>query len=144
MSKLWPKYENWSKLGTEQQVYRYTLKCTGTLWPKMTRNESVPVHFQSVPVQVTRNALKCVCSHIFPYVSTSINSILHIHLKTISYSFCNLFSIQFLFQYLSLLQKYTMNYSQITLIWVMTHTQTKYKDLLGFVLTQLFYLAINQ
>ena len=45
MSKLRPKYENWSKLGTEQQVYRYTTKvyrytlakndqkrkCTGTL-----------------------------------------------------------------------------------------------------------------
>ena len=144
MRKLWPKYENWSKLGTEQQLYRYmsnmyrymlakndqkrkctgtSSKCTGTSHPKCPK--------------------MCVFSH-FPYISTPINSILHIHLKTISYSFCNLFSIQFLFQYLSLLQKSIMNYSQITLIWVMTHTQAKYKDfVLGFVLTQLFHLAIN-
>ena len=26
MRKLWPKYENWSKLGTEQQLYRYNPK----------------------------------------------------------------------------------------------------------------------
>ena len=32
------------------------------------------------------------------------------------------------------LQKPFMNYSQTTLIWVITHTQTKPKDLLGFVL----------
>ena len=58
MRKLWPKYKNWSKLGTEHQVYwytpkvyRYTLakndqnpkctgtcsRCTGTLHPKMPR-----------------------------------------------------------------------------------------------------------
>ena len=76
----------------------------------------------------------CIFSPFFHIFDTQFNSILHIHLKTISYSFCNLFSIQFLFQYLSLLQESIMNYSQITLIWVMTHTQTKYKDLLGFVL----------
>ena len=55
MRKLWPKYENWSKLGTEQQLYRYnpklyrynlakndqkrnctstTSNCTGTSHPK--------------------------------------------------------------------------------------------------------------
>ena len=32
------------------------------------------------------------------------------------------------------LQKPFMNYSQTTLIWVITHTQTKHKDLLEFVL----------
>ena len=32
------------------------------------------------------------------------------------------------------LQKPFMNYSQTTLIWVITHTQTKHKDSLGFVL----------
>ena len=58
MRKLWPKYENWSELGTEQQVYRYTPKvyrytlakndqnpkctgtcsrCTGTCHPKVPR-----------------------------------------------------------------------------------------------------------
>ena len=79
MSKLWPKYENWSKLGTEHQVYRYTPKvyrytlakndqnpkCTGTLWPKMTRTQSVPVQVQSVPVQVSEKCPECVFSPIF-------------------------------------------------------------------------------
>ena len=32
------------------------------------------------------------------------------------------------------LQKPFLNYSQTTLIWIITHTQTKHKDLLGFVL----------
>ena len=112
MRKLWPKYENWSKLGTEQQVYRYTLSCTGTTWPKMTRNESVPVHFQIVPVQVTRNALKCVFSHIFPYVSTPINSTLQTHIKTTPKSSWNLFSFQFLFQFHIFLQKSIMDFFQ--------------------------------
>ena len=127
MSKLWPKYENWSKLGTEQQVYRYTLKCTGTLWLKVTINESVPVHVQSVPVQVTRDALKCVFSHIFPYVSTPINSILHIHHNTISNSPCKLFSTQFIFQLHIFLQNSFMNFFQNPSIWVMTHPQQKHE-----------------
>ena len=143
MSKLWPKYENWSKLGKQNRVYRYTtvhVPVHFCLW------WGVPVHYCSCTGTPSEIFPECVFSppfffHIF---DTQFNSILHIQLKTISYSFYNLFSIQFLFQYLSLLQKSTMNYYLITLIWVMTHTQTKYKDLLGFVLTQLFYLAINQ
>ena len=117
--------QNWK---TEQGCTSTCLTCTCTSWPKMTRTEIVPVQAQIVPVQFTRKCPEWVFSPIFPYVSTPINSILHIHLKTISNSFCNIFSIQFLFQYLSLLQKSIMNYSQITLIWVMTHTQPKYKD----------------
>ena len=119
------------------------LKCTGTLWPKMTRNESVPVHFQSVPVQVTRNALKCVFSHIFPYVSTPINSILHIHLKTISYSPCKLNYTQIIFQYISFFKIFHDFLPKTILIWVITHTHTKYTNLLGFVLTQPLYFAIK-
>ena len=47
---------------------------------------------------------------------------LHIHLVT---------SILLIHMFL---QKPFINYSQTTLIWVITHTQTKHKDLLGFVL----------
>ena len=136
MRKLWPKYENWSKLEQSSRCTGTPLKCTGTLWPKMTRNESVPVHFQSVPVQVTRNALKCVFSHIFPYVSTPINSILHIHLKTISYSPCELNYTQIIFQYISFFNIFHDFLPKTILIWVITHTHTKYTNLLGFVLTQ--------
>ena len=116
------------------------LKCTDTLWPLVGCIGTLLFMYRYTFRNFPR---KCIFSPFFHIFDTQFNSILHIHLKTISYSFCNLFSIQFLFQYLSLLQKSIMNYSQITLIWVMAPTQTKYKDLLGFVLTQLFYLAIN-
>ena len=62
MAKIQKTGRNWEQ---RSRCTGTPLKCTGTLWPKMTRNESVPVHFQSVLVQVTRNALKCVFSHIF-------------------------------------------------------------------------------
>ena len=41
------------------------LKCTGTLWPKMTRTQCVPVQVQSVPVQVSEKCPECVFSPIF-------------------------------------------------------------------------------
>ena len=144
MSKLWPKYENWSKLGTEQQVYRYTpkvyrytlaqndqkRKCTGTL-SKCT----VTSHPKCLKM--------CVFSHFS--IILILKSILYF--QHTSNPFPIHLGISFLFNSSSntylYFKKYTMDYSQITLIWVMTHTQTKYKDLLGFVLTQLFYLAIN-
>ena len=107
----------------EQGVPVHHCSCTGTLLLLVGVYRYTNVH---VPVHLLKFAQNVYFlppfSHIF---DTQFNSILHIHLKTISYSFYNLFSIQFLFQYLSLLQKSTMNYSQRTLIWVMTHTQTK-------------------
>ena len=33
MSTLWPKYENWSKLGKQNRVYRYTLNVYRYTWP---------------------------------------------------------------------------------------------------------------
>ena len=115
--------------------------CTGTFWLLVGCTGTLLFMYHYTFRNLPR---LCIFSPFFFHIfDTQFNSILHIYLKTISYSFCNLFSIQFLFQYLSLLQESIMIYSHITLIWVMTHTQTKYKDLLGFVLTQLFYLKIN-
>ena len=45
------------------------LTCTGTLWPKMTRTQSVPVQVQSVPVQVSEKCPECVFSPIFMHFS---------------------------------------------------------------------------
>ena len=67
-------------------------------WPKMTRNEIVPVQVQSVPVHDTRNAQIVCFSPIFPYVSTPINSIPHKYFKTTSNSSYDLFSTQFIIQ----------------------------------------------
>ena len=119
MRKLWSKYENWSKLETEQQLYRYNPKLYRY---NLTKNDKkrnctvqlqiVPVQLQIVPVQVTRNALKCVFSHIFPYVSTPINSTLQTPIKTTPKSSWNLFSFQFLFQFHIFLQKSIMDIFQ--------------------------------
>ena len=84
----------------------------------------------------------CFCP-LFPYFATQINSILHIHIKTISNSSYNLFSTQIIIQYISFIKTFHDILPKITLIWVITHTPTKYKDLLGFVLTQLLYFTIN-
>ena len=112
MRNLWPKYKNWSKQENQNKLYRYNLTSTGTTWPKMTRSELVPVQLPIVPVEDTRNALKCVFSHIFPYVSTPINSTLQTHIKTTSKSSWNLFSFQFLFQFHIFLQKSIMDFFQ--------------------------------
>ena len=82
-------------------------------------------------------------SPIFPYVSTPINSIPHKYFKTTSNSSYDLFSTQFIIQSISYLNTYHEFIQKTILIWVLTHTHTKYTNLLGFVLTQLFYLAIN-
>ena len=92
------------------------------------------------------NAQNVCFSPIFPYFDTQINSTLQTHTKTISNSPWNLFSIQFLFQLHIFLQNSFMSSSKIILIWVMTHIQTKYQDLLGFVLNPnsiSFHLTMN-
>ena len=126
MSKLWPKYENWSKLGTEQQVYRYTLKvyrytlakndqkrkctgtlskCTGTTHPKCPKM-CVFSHFsicfnpnQLYTPYTPQNHFKFILRSLFYSIYQSIH-ILH--------------------------QKFSWFSLKTTLIWVMTHTQTKY------------------
>ena len=112
MRNLWPNYENWRNWEQSSSCTGTTLSCTGTTWPKMTRNEIVPVQLQIVPVQVPQNALKCVFSHIFPYVSTPINSTLQTPIKTTPKSSWNLFSFQFLFQFHIFLQKSIMDFFQ--------------------------------
>ena len=110
------------------------LTCTGTCWPKMTRIKSVPVQVQSVPVHDTRNAQIMCFSPIFPYVSTPINSIPHKYFKTTSNSSYDLFSTQFIIQSFSYFKDLSWISSKTILIWVLTHTQAKPKDLLGFIL----------
>ena len=90
---------------TEQLGYRYN-----SVW------------YRYHPLKMPRNG---GFSPIFPYFSTQTNSIINIHIKTTLYPSCNLYSTQFIFQILILLQKPFMNYSQM---WVITHTQTKHKD----------------
>ena len=75
-------------------------------------------------------------SPIFPYVDTQINLILHKHVKTTPNSSYNLFSTQIIIQCISFIKTFYDFLPKTTLIWVITHTHTKFKNLLGFVLTQ--------
>ena len=86
-------------------------KMTKCLWY---RYHSVWYRYHSVwyryhPLQMPRNG---GFSSIFPYFSTKTNSIINIHIKTTIYQSCNLYSTQFIFQILILLQKPFMNYSK--------------------------------
>ena len=83
-----------------------------------------------------KNAQNVCFSPIFPYVDTQINPILHKHVKTTPNSSYNLFSTQIIIQYISFIKTFHDFLPKTTLIWVITHTHTKYKNLLGFVLTQ--------
>ena len=128
MSKLWLKYENWSKQETEHHMYRYTPNLYRYMLAKNDQNLTCTGTYSRCTGTCHRKMPRmCVFVLFFHIFYTQFSSILHIHLKTIYYESCNLFSIQFLFQYLSLLQKSFLNLSQTTLIWLMTHTQTKHK-----------------
>ena len=134
MSNLWPKYKNWSEQEKQNRVYRYTpnvyrytlaknghnTKCTGTC------SKCTGTHHPEIP----RMCLFCPFSCTFIHGSL----LYFLHIKIIPYCSCNLFSPQFIFQLHIFLQNSFMNSSKIILIWVITHTHTKYKDLLGFVL----------
>ena len=73
-------------------------------------------------------------SSIFPFIATQISSILYIHIKTTPNSSCNLFSTQIIFHYISFFKTFHELLPKTILIWVITHTQTKTKDFLEFVL----------
>ena len=103
-------------------------RMTGHLWY---RYHSVWYRYH--PLKMPRNG---GFSPIFPYFSTQTNSIINIHIKTTLYPSCNLYSTQFIFQYISFFKNLSCITPKTTLIWVITHTQTKHKDLLGFILTQ--------
>ena len=120
-------------------VYRYTLakndqktKCTGTC------SKCTGTHHPEMPRMCLFSSFSCTFIH---------GSLLYfLHTKIIPNSPWNLFSIQFIFQFHIFLQTSFMNSSKIILIWVMTHIQTKYQDLLGFVLNPnsiSFHLTMN-
>ena len=129
MRTLWPKYENWLKLGNEHQVYRYTpnvyrytlvkndqnpkctgtgSKCTGTGDPKMPRMCIFVPYFHILLPKST------------PYfIHTSKPFQIHLVTSIILNSSFN--------TYLNS-KTYHDLLSNTILIWVITHTQTKYDD----------------
>ena len=81
-----------------------------------------------------KNAQNVCFSPIFQYVDTQINPILYKHVKTTPNSSYNLFSTQIIIQYISFFKTFHDFFPKATLIWVITHTHTKYKNFLGFIL----------
>ena len=128
MSKLWLKYQNWSKLGTEQQLYRYipklyrynlakndqkrkctgtTSTCTGTSHPKCPKM-CVFSHF----------SILLILKSILYFINTSRPLQIHLMIS---------FLLNLSFNHI--LHQNPSRFSlKTTLIWVMTHRQTKYVD----------------
>ena len=86
----------------EPKVYRYRLKVYRYTLPENAQN----VYF--LPFFM----------HFHPWITP----ILPTHIKIIPYCSCNLFSTQFLFQYLSYFKNISWNPSKTILIWVTSHT----------------------
>ena len=141
MSKLWLKYQNWSKLGIEQQVYRYTLKvyrytlaqndqkrkCTGTL------SECTGTSHPKCPKM-------CVFSHFSIYLIPN-STLYSIYTSKPFHIPCKLNYTQIIFQYISFFKIFHDFFPKTILIWFITHTHTKYTILLGFVLTRTLLLC---
>ena len=128
MSKLWPKYENWSEQENQNMVwytpyvYRYTLakndhntKCTGTC------SKCTGTHHRKLPRM-------CVFHPFFPYFDTQST----LHFKHTSRPLQNHLGIYFLFNspfnFISFFKNPSWISSKTLLIWVITHTQTKHED----------------
>ena len=98
------------------------------------RTNVVPVPLCLVPVPPFKNCLeRWFFSHFSICCYPNQLNTLYTHQNHSIFIFKSLFYSNHLSIHM-FLQKPFMNYSQATLIWVITHTQTKHKDLLGFVL----------
>ena len=101
----------------------------------MTRTEVLPVEVQVLPVEDTRECPECVFSHIFPCFIIHGSLLYFLHT---SKSFQNHLGISFLFNssfnFISSFKNPSWISSKTLLIWVITHTQTRHENLLGFIL----------
>ena len=100
----------------------------------MTRTEVLPVEVQLVPVEVPEKCPECAISPIFHALSSMDHSYPYCTHQDHSNSPWNLFSIQFIFHFLSSFKTFHEFLPKIIPIWVLIHTQAKPKDLLGFTL----------
>ena len=142
MSKLWIKYENWSKLGTEHQVYWYT--------PNMYRY-MLAQNDQNLTCTGTCSRCTSTCHRKLPRLCVFVpffhillpNSTLYFIHTSKPFQIHLVTSIILNSSFNTYLNPKTYHdlLSNTILIWVITHTHTKYKNLLGFVLTQTLLLC---
>ena len=113
MSKLWPKYENWSKQENHNRVYQYTPNVYRYTLAKKRPETKVYRYIFKVYRYTSPKSAQNVCflpffMHFHPWITP----ILPTHIKIIPYSPYNLFSIQFIFQLHVFLQNLSMNFFQ--------------------------------
>ena len=140
MSTLWSKYENWSKLENRAWVYRYMFKVYQYMFGSVRVYRYMFKVYRYMSPENAQNvyflpfSIFLIPNSTLYFIHTS--KPFHIHLVT---------SIILNSSFNTYLNSKTYHdlLSNTILIWFITHTQTKYKDLLGFVLTQLLYFAIK-
>ena len=129
MSKLWPKYENWSKQENQNRLYRYKSNLYRYKLVKNDQNRSCTGTNSNCTGTFTRKCPKmCVFSHFS--ILLILKSILHF--KHTSKPFPIHLGISFIlkssFNFISFFQIHIKIPSKTILIWVKTHTQTNYDD----------------
>ena len=129
MSKLWPKYENWSKLENRTGLYRYMSNMYRYMLAKNDQNTMCTGTSSNCTDTSLRKVPRMVFSTLFS-ICLIPNSTLHF--KNTSKPFQIHFGISFLFNsslnYISFFQKHIKIPSKTILIWVKTNTQTKHED----------------
>ena len=127
MSKLCPKYENWSKPENRNRLYRYKSNMYQYKLVKNDKNRNCT----STSSNCTGTSLRKVprmC--VFTHFSIVLIPKSLLHFKHTSKQFQIHLGISFLFNsslnYLSFFQKHIKIPSKTILIWVKTHTQTKH------------------
>ena len=101
--KLWPQYENWSKLGKQNRVYWYTLNVYRYTLASGGVYRYTPVH---VPVHLPKFAQILLFFPTFDANSLHTTSTIHKHFKTTSKSSYDLFSTQFIIQSISFIKTF--------------------------------------
>ena len=129
MSKLWPKYENWSKQENQNRLYRYKSNMYRYKLVKNDQNRSCTgTSSNCTGTSHSGMPRMCVFSHFSCiFIHGSLLYFLHT-----SKSFQNHLGISFLFNssfnFISFFKNPSWISSKTLLVWVITHTQTKHED----------------
>ena len=127
MSKLWPKYENWSKQKKQNRLYRYKSNLYRYKLVKNDQNRScTDTSSNCTGISHSGMPRMCVFSHFSILVIPNHFYTSNTHKNNSKFTLESLFySIPLSITYFS--SKYISRYLPKTiLIWVKTHTQTKH------------------
>ena len=126
MSKLWPKYENWSKLENQNRLYRYKSNLYRYKLAKNDQNRNCTGTSSNCTGTSPRKVSRMCIFHIFHALSSMDHSYTsYTHQNHSKFALESLFySIPL--NYISFFKIHIKNPSKTILIWVKTHTQAKH------------------